>query len=112
MNRMPLSLIFLLVTAAPGFAGAIVKKSGAATLEVHFDGDRPKIALPDLITATLTIEGSPALDVFKAPLDLPTAGPWALVQRSKAQREEIGAAKVRWKLVYRFAPREPGLKVP
>jgi hypothetical protein len=43
---------------------------------------------------------------------LPAAAGWGLVERSRDSRETIAPDKVRWRLTYRFAPREPGEKVP
>jgi hypothetical protein len=111
MTRILLILIVGVGATGLAHAGAITQKKGAAALEIRYDGDTPRLALSDQIKVTLTVEGSPALDVFKGPLDLPAAAMWVLVERSRDSRESIGPGRVRWKLVYHFAPREPGEKI-
>jgi hypothetical protein len=107
MSRQWLWLIVCLaVTARPCEADAITQTKGPASLEVV--SEEKTLSLADLITVTLTVEGSPALDVYGAPLELSAADPWLLVERSKAMRETIDPKRVRWRLTYRFAPREPG----
>jgi hypothetical protein len=107
MSRQGIWLIIgLAVTAQPCGAGALTESKGNATLQIV--SAEKALSLADLITVTLTVEGSPALDVYGAPLELPAADPWLLVERSKASREALDSKRVRWRLTYRFAPREPG----
>src|SRR5207237_5684175 len=80
-------------------------------LEVRYDAPDRKLALADLITVTLTTEGSSSLRTPIAPLELPANAPWLLVERSKLERETIDGKRLRYRLVYRFAQREPGKKV-
>ena len=96
---------------SPCSAGTILQKQGAASLEVRFDAEKPTLALADLITVTVSVEGSSALRRPIAPLDLPASAPWHLVTRSTDKRETIGPDRMRWSLTYQFEPR--GLdKVP
>ena len=106
MTRSILVLIALATIAQPCRAD-IVQDDGAATLVIVFGAEQPTIALSDLITVTLQVEGSKALRVH-APLDLPTGSKWTLMERSKPERRPDGPDRVRWRLVYRFAPQEPG----
>ncbi len=109
MNRIALTLIcaFAVALAQPGAAGTIVQTKGDAELKVHVDAKNSEIALADLIEVSLTVEGDPDL-LVKAPLELPSAAPWLLIERSEPTRESIGPRRIRWRLTYRFAPREPG----
>jgi len=107
MHSRFISVLCLIGLASPCSAGTIKQTNGPAALAIEFE--TRKLALADLITVTLTVEGSRALEVA-APLEAPAK--WLLVERSKAVRENVGAARVRWKLIYRFAPREPGDKIP
>lgn len=106
----PLTILLFAATAAPCLAGVKMESKDAATLEIRFDAANPKLALSDLITVTLTVKGSTALDVYGAPLDLPTPAPWLLVQRSKPQLETDDGRQT-WRMTYRFAPRAPGKAV-
>jgi hypothetical protein len=113
MKPFRLTLIVCLVASAPPcVGGTFTQTNGPAVLEVSYDADTRKLALADLITVTLTVEGRPSLRTPVAPLELAPAAPWMLVERSKFVRETINASRVRYRLVYRFAPREPGKKVP
>jgi hypothetical protein len=106
-----LAAVLLLGIASLCPAGTIVQKKGPATLEVTFDGATPKLALSDVIGVTLTVEGPKALRAPVAPLELPGAAPWVLVERSKLIKENVGPDRIRYRLTYRFGPREPGKKV-
>ena len=83
----------------------LVQTKGSARLAIQ--PATAAIALADTITVTLTVDGTPALRV-DAPLDLPRSAKWQLVERTKPDREAMGPDQVRWRIVYRFAPREPG----
>ncbi len=108
MNRLALTLLLAFAAFAdPCAAGATAQKKGPATLEVRFDANMPTIALSDTIEVALTVEGPPGL-IVQAPLDLPTTIPWLQLDRSKPTREKIGSGRIRWRITYRFAPREPG----
>lgn len=107
MKRHVLTLIFALAAAPPCAADTIAQTRGDAELKVHVDAKNSAIALADLIDVTLTVEGSPYL-LVKAPLELATTAPWLQVERSEPTREKIGPGRIRWRLTYRFAPREPG----
>jgi hypothetical protein len=109
MTRFLLPLILLI--ASPAVAGTIKQQQGPATLELHFPGEVPRLGLADLLGVTLTIEGHESLRV-RAPEQLPAGAPWLLVERSTPERQSIGTKRVRWQLRYRFAPREPGKKIP
>lgn len=85
----------------------IVQTRGPSSLTIQHVGQTPTIALADTITVTLTVDGSSALRV-QAPLELPRSSKWQLVERSKPEREPMGRERVRWRIVYRFAPRAPG----
>ncbi len=99
----------LFLTASPCAAGVETQSKALATLEVRYEGDKRKLSLADLITVELGVEGSQALRV-EAPTE-PPAG-WLLVERSAERRHTIASHRVRWQLTHRFAPREPGKKVP
>jgi hypothetical protein len=108
MNRFVLPLIFALVAIAePCGAAAIVQKKESATLEVRFDADQPTIALADEINVALSVEGPADLFVL-APLEWATTDRWQQLDRSEPTREPIGSGRIRWRVTYRFAPREPG----
>jgi hypothetical protein len=107
MNRHVLMLMLTFAAVPPCAAGTIAQTRGDAELKVQFDGQDAKIALADLIDVTLTVEGGPDL-IVKAPLELPTSAPWTLIERSEPTRRPIGAGRIRWRLTYRFAPRQPG----
>jgi hypothetical protein len=114
LNRLGRSLalpIVLLLTPTPLFAGTIQQQNGPARLELRFDGETPRLALADLLSVTLTVEGHESLRV-RAPHELTATEPWQLVERSIPQRIPVGTDRVRWQLHYKFAPREPGTKVP
>jgi hypothetical protein len=111
MKRL-LLILCLLGSARPCLAGTFTQNKGAASLEVSYDKETRKLALADLITVTLTVEGSASMRTPVAPLELAPAAPWVLVERSKFVRETIHVSRVRYRLIYRFAPREPGTKVP
>lgn len=113
MMRLRLILILCLLFAAqPCGAGVVTQKNGAATLEIAYDGDTRRLELPDLVTVTLTVEGSPALKTPIAPLALPANAPWLLVERSKMLVKDLAdPPRKRYQLVYRFAPREPGAAI-
>jgi hypothetical protein len=102
-----LLLMVAWIAAAPSCHADIVQTRGPASLTLQHPGPTPTIALADTITVTLKVEGSTALRV-KAPLELPRSAKWQLVERAKPERESIGPERVRWQIVYRFAPREPG----
>jgi hypothetical protein len=102
-----LLLTIVWISAAPFCHADIVQTNGPASLTIQHPGNTPTIALADTITVTLTVDGSTTLRV-QAPLELPRSAKWQLVERSKADRDSIGPERVRWRLVYRFAPREPG----
>jgi hypothetical protein len=108
----PLLMMCLLSSPAPGLAGVIIQTKGSATLTLQFDAPTPKLALADVLTVTLTIEGTASMRTPIAPLELPAAAPWMLVERSGFPRQSIAPARVRYRLTYRFAPREPGAKIP
>lgn len=107
MNRYALTLMLVFAVAGPCAAGSVVRTTGPAMLEVRFDADKPKIALADVIDVTLTVEGPPDLVVI-APLQWATNAPWQQLDRSAPTREPAGAGRIRWRISYRFAPREPG----
>jgi hypothetical protein len=111
MKRLIL-ILCLLASAPPCLGGTFTQTKGPAAIEVSYDGETRKLALADLITVTLTVEGRPLLRTPVAPLELAPSAPWVLVERSKFVRETINASRVRYRLIYRFAPREPGKKVP
>jgi hypothetical protein len=112
MKRISLILIVcFLASAQPCGAGTITQRKQGATLEIRFDAETPKLTLSDLITVTLTVEGNPSLRTPVAPLDLPPTAPWVLVERSGFPRENIDSTHVRYRLTYRFAPREPGKNI-
>ena len=111
MKRLIL-ILCLLGSAPPCSGGTFTQKNPPAVLEVSYDGEPRKLALADLITVTLTVDGSPALRTPIAPLELAPSAPWILVERTKFVRETINPSGVRYRLTYRFAPREPGKKVP
>jgi hypothetical protein len=100
-------LLIAWMSAAPFCHADIVQTNGPASLTIHHPGNTPTIALADTITVTLTVNGSSTLRV-QAPLELPRSAKWQLVERSKSDRETIGPEHERWRLVYRFAPKEPG----
>jgi hypothetical protein len=106
-----LLVIGLIGLTTPADAGTFKQTKGPATLEVRWDASGRKLALADQITVTLRIEGSPALDVYGAPLELGAQAKWILFERSRDTKETIGLKRVRWQLVYHFAPREPGQEV-
>ena len=110
MKRLTL-IVCLLASASPCAGGTFTQTKGPAVLEVSYDADTRKLALADLITVTLTVEGRPSLRTPIAPLELAPAAPWVLVERSKFVRQTINDSSVRYRLTYRFAPREPGKKV-
>src|ERR1043165_3152675 len=110
MMRIPLLLI-ILGAAAPCFAGANRQTIGAATLEVLPPGSENKLQLADLITARLSIEGTPALDVFEFPSELPRSAAWGLVEVSKPVRKVAGPNRVTWQVAYQFGPRKTGKNV-
>ncbi len=114
MTRIRLILMLcLLGSAVPCNAATITQKKDGASLEIRFDGAKPTLALADLITVALTVEGPPTLHAPIAPLELPGAAPWVLVERSKLSTQELkDPPRRRYQLVYRFAPREPGEKIP
>ncbi|HZZ78194.1 MAG TPA: hypothetical protein VFE62_06730 [Gemmataceae bacterium] len=100
-------ILFTLLCAAPAtLAGSRTQTKADASLEVQFDGNNPELSLADVITVTLTVHGRPGLEVI-APLDLPTSAPWLRVERDEPTRQTVNG-RVRWQIVYRFAPREPG----
>src|SRR6516165_10668005 len=96
----------------PCVAGTFTQTKGPAVLEVSYDTDTRRLALADLITVRLTVEGSSSLRAPLAPLQLPASAPWLLVERSALVREIVSGSRLRYQLTYRFAPREPGKKVP
>jgi Clp amino terminal domain, pathogenicity island component len=106
-----LLILALLGPATPCAGGAVKQAQGDATLEVSWEGDERKLGLADQITVTLRIEGNEALNVYGAPLDLGAKANWLLVERSKDTKMPIRAKRVRWQLVYKFAPREPGREI-
>ena len=113
MIRIGLALIVLLAgTVPPCAAGTRTQKQGAATLEVRFDAPEPTLELADVITVTLTIEGSAALETPAAPPELAAAAPWMLLERTRPVRKTIGRDRRHWQITYRFAPRQPGKAVP
>ena len=70
-----LSLCLLVSLSAAG-AAHIEQKQGAATLRIEverIENGRPEIRLSDKITLTLSVEGSPSLEV--QPLEKVTASP-------------------------------------
>jgi hypothetical protein len=92
-------------------AGTIQQQKGPARLEIRYDGETPRLTLADLLSVTLTVEGHESLRV-RAPEQLPATEPWLLVERSVPRLEPTGTNRVRWQIRYKFAPREPGAKVP
>lgn len=104
------AILIAILGAAPMAAGEIAQRKGPATLEIRFDSLTPKITLADVITVKLEVEGTTALRV-KAPDRFPTDYPWQLIELSKVERTPIDAKRVRWRLTYKFAPREPAKKV-
>jgi hypothetical protein len=107
MTRPALILLCALTLAPPCGAGTLTQRRGDAAFEVRFDGDEPALALADLIEVTLTIEGGAGL-VVQAPLELGGTEPWLLVERTRPTRDPLGKERIRWRITYRFAPREPG----
>jgi hypothetical protein len=106
MNRV-LPLMIVVIGIAPQCHAEIVQTRGPARLTIEHPGETPAMALADTITVTLTVDGSPGLRV-QAPLELPRSAKWQLVERSKPERAPMGPERVCWRIVYRFAPREPG----
>ena len=112
MKRLRWLLIpWLFGMTPPCDAGTYRQTNGAARLEVRYDADGRKLALADLITVHLTIEGSADLEVYGAPLELPGSAKWVLVERSKPVRESIDLKRVRWQLTYRFGSHETGKEI-
>jgi hypothetical protein len=91
----------------PSLAGEAVQRKGAATLEIRYEGDTRDLALSDIVTVTLKIEGSPSGKIT-APLELSPAAKWLLDEPAQTVRETLGPGRMRWQRIYRFAPREPG----
>jgi hypothetical protein len=109
MNRFGWVLIAGFVVAVqPCSAGVITQTKGPASIDIRWDPADAKLELADLITVTLTVEGAKPLATPTAPLELGDDAAWQLVQRSKASNEAAGPMRERWRLTYRFAPREPG----
>lgn len=105
MSRLPRMLILCCLLPAPlGAAEVVTLRQGIATLEVHFERT---LTLADTITATLTIDATPTLEI-KSPREFPASSAWLLVERSREERAVIQPGLIRWKQVYRCAPREPG----
>jgi hypothetical protein len=58
------------------------------------------------------VEGSPSLRTPLAPLlDSPESALWKLEERTKPTREMIRRDRVRWQIVYRLSPRQPGKEI-
>lgn len=109
MNRFGLVLIAGFVVAGqPCSAGVITQTKGAASIDIRWDAADGKLELADLIAVTLTVEGAKPLATPTALLELGDDAAWQLVQRSKASLETAGPQREKWRLTYRFAPREPG----
>ncbi len=96
----------LLGLVQPCRGEVVTQVRGPAALEIRWDGQ--VLGLADLITVTLTVEGAAPLATPRAPLDLGDDAKWILVERSRDSRESLSATRERWRLTYRFAPREPG----
>src|SRR5262245_2396207 len=116
MMRILLSLLLAIVVASPSRGGESVKSSkglvvqskGPATLEIRYDGDRQHITLADVITTELRVEGSKDLQV-----DIPAGYPtgWNFLKPiERATKEPIDKDRVRWRMIARFAPDQPGPK--
>src|ERR1051325_6139640 len=112
IKRLLLLFSGLCLGAAPCAAGEITQKQGPATLEIRFDGPTPKLALAlaDLLTVKLTVEGRAGLRV-RAPDRFAADFPWLLVELSKVERSPLGSERETWRLVYKLAPRGPGRKI-
>lgn len=104
-------ILWIGVSSQPCFAGTVTQKKGAAVLEVLCDGDARRLALSDLLTVTLTIEGTPLLRTPLAPLELPAAAPWKVEERTKPSRASLRGNRVRWQIIYRISPQQPGKEV-
>jgi hypothetical protein len=108
MNQIRFILVVLLMSAAlPCVAGEIVQRQGGATLTIRYDAEKPRLALSDLITVTLEVEGKKTLRVSAADR-FPASFPWLLVELSRVERTPLEGDRVHWRLRYTFAPREPG----
>lgn len=101
-------ILWVSASSQPCFAGTVTQKKGGVALEVHYDGDARRLALSDLLTVTLTVEGTPLLRTPLAPLELPAAAPWKVEERTKPSRESIRGNRVRWQIIYRVSPQQPG----
>jgi len=109
MKRIRLLVIVGLLNAAqPADAGSTIQSRGAAALEIRWQGAERVLELADLIVVTLTVEGPEKLATPMAPLLLGGDAKWQLVKRSEPSRESFAPKQERWRLVYHFAPAEPG----
>ena len=104
-----LSLCLLVSLSAAG-AAHIEQKQGAATLRIEverIENGRPEIRLSDKITLTLSVEGSPSLEV--QPLEKVTASPdWEVRQRFNPQKTNLADARVRWQQTFTLDPVKNG----
>lgn len=104
MNRLILPMLMAFAVADPCGGEEISQQRGPVRLEIRWGSAARKLALADVVDVALTVEGTSKL-VVAAPLEM---APWLLLERSVPVREPIGAGRIRWRITYRFAPREPG----
>ena len=103
-------ILAMLSLASIARADDFVQRSGAANLEFRTPGPGKRLALADVLSVTLTVEGETPI-VVDAPLAMPADSPWLLVKRTRPTQTPIDAKRERWRIAYEFAPREPGILV-
>jgi hypothetical protein len=106
--QLGLALVALLLWLAPRAAALQhTQSAGPARLEIHADGPDDSLALSDVLTATLSVEGGPELRVEGPRGDWAPSG-WTLLQRGKPTRAEFAPGRLRWQETYVLAPQAPG----
>ncbi len=99
-------LLFVLCLAAPpAVALEQTQAQGPARLEVRSDSAGDTLALSDTLTVTVSVEGSPGLEVEPQELQVPG---WTVLGRDKPTTTKPAAARLRWQQAYLLAPQSRG----
>jgi hypothetical protein len=108
--RSRLLLLLALLFALPVRAAAFeqVQEKGPARLVIRADSSGNGIALADVLTVTITVEGGADLQV-DAPSRLPEDAPWILLRREPARKSQPAPGRTLWRMSYELAPQTRGV---
>ena len=102
-------VLLLLASSAPAYHAVV--KNASATLELSCANQRDALALSDLLTVSLTIEGDQPIQV-EPWTPLAKNAEWTLFDRSAVRVSMTPTGKHRWEQTLLLAPMQPGDSVP